>query len=68
MTGNTFLACPLLKHMEASQHLRKKFESGYSHLSNSREGWNKRGGGAKVTKSLNVELGINQEGGIFGKN
>ena len=31
----------------------------YSHLFNKRGGWNKRGGGAKVAKSLNVELGIN---------
>ena len=30
----------------------------YSHLSNSRVGWNKRGGGAKVAKSINVEGGI----------
>ena len=28
-------------------------------------GWNIRGGGAKVSKSLNVEVGINVEGGIF---
>ena len=28
---------------------------------------NKRGGGAKFAKSLNVEVGINVEGGIFGK-
>ena len=34
----------------------------YSHFFNKREGWNKRGGGAKVAKSLNVE------GRIFGKN
>jgi hypothetical protein len=34
----------------------------YSHL------FNKRGGGAKVAILLNVELGINVEGGIFGKN
>ena len=40
----------------------------YSHLFNKRGAWNKRGGGAKVAKSLNVELGINEEGGIFGKN
>ena len=33
----------------------------YSHLSN------KRGGGAKFAKSLNVEVGINVEGGIFWK-
>ena len=39
----------------------------YSHLSNSRGGWNKRGGGAKVAKLLNVEAGINVEGGIFWK-
>ena len=30
-------------------------------------GWNKRGGGAKVAKSLNVEVGKNMEGGIFCK-
>ena len=40
----------------------------YSHLFNIRGAWNKRGGGAKVAKLLNVELGINVEGGIFGKN
>ena len=40
----------------------------YSHLFNKRGAWNKRGGGTKVAKSLNVELGINEEGGIFGKN
>ena len=40
----------------------------YSHLFNKRGVWNKRGGGAKVAKTLNVELGINEEGGIFGKN
>ena len=31
----------------------------YSHF------FNKRGGGAKVAKSLNVEIGINVEGWIF---
>ena len=36
----------------------------YSHLSNNREGWNKRGGGAKAAKSINVEIGIHVEGGI----
>ena len=30
----------------------------YSHLSNKRGSWNKRGGGAKVAKSLSVEGGI----------
>ena len=39
----------------------------YSHLSNSRGGWNKRGGGATVAKSINVEVGINVEGVIFWK-
>ena len=39
----------------------------YSHLSNKHGGWNKRRGGAKVAKSLNMEVGINVEGGIFWK-
>ena len=39
----------------------------YFHLSNNRGGWNKRGGSAKVAKSLNMEVGINIEGGIFWK-
>ena len=39
----------------------------YSHLYNKRGGWNKGRGGAKVAKSLNVEVGINVEGGIFWK-
>ena len=39
----------------------------YSHLSNSRGGWNKRGGGAKVAKSMNMEVGINVAGGILWK-
>ena len=41
--------------------------NGYSHLSNNSGGWNKHGWGAKVAKSLNVEVGINMEGGIFRK-
>ena len=36
----------------------------YSHLFNKRGGWNKRVGGAKVAKSLNVEARINVEGGF----
>ena len=40
---------------------------GYSHLSNNRGGWNKRRGSAKVAKSVNVEVGINVEGGFFWK-
>ena len=39
----------------------------YSHLSNNCGGWNIRGGRAKVAKSINVEVGINVEGGIFWK-
>ena len=34
----------------------------YSHLSINCEGWNKRGGGAKAAKSINVEVEINVEG------
>ena len=41
--------------------------SPYSHLFNKHGGWNKRGGNAKVAKSLNVEVGINAKGGIFWK-
>ena len=37
----------------------------YSHLSNSRGDWNKHGGGAKVAKSINVEVGITVEVGFF---
>ena len=39
----------------------------YSHLFTKCGGWNKPGGGAKVAKSLNVEVGINVEGEIFWK-
>ena len=39
----------------------------YFQLSNNCEGWNKRGGGAKVAKSINLEVGINMEGGTFWK-
>ena len=38
------------------EQVKKAFS--YSHLSNKRGGWNKRGGGAKFAKSLNVEGGI----------
>ena len=41
--------------------------SKYSHVSNNCGGLNKRGGGAKVSKSVNVEVGLNMEGGIFWK-
>ena len=44
------------------------FSTMYSYLSNNHGGWNKRGGGAKVAKSINVEGG-NVRGGwiIFSK-
>ena len=45
----------------------KQLKCVYSHLFNSRGDWNKRGGAAKVAKSINVEVGINVEGGIFWK-
>ena len=45
----------------------KNLHSTYSHLSNNRGGWNKRGGIVKVAKSINVDVGINLEGGIFWK-
>ena len=41
------------------------YAGSYSHFSNSQEGWNKRGVGAKVAKSINMEVGIKVEGGIF---
>jgi hypothetical protein len=44
------------------------YKSHYSHLSNKRGDWNKREGGVKVAKSLNVEIGINVEVGIFLRN
>jgi hypothetical protein len=39
----------------------------YSQLSNRRGGWNKHGGGAKVSELINEEVGINVEVGIFWK-
>ena len=40
---------------------------GYFHLFDKRGGWNKRGGGVKVAKSLNVEVRVNVEGENFWK-
>jgi hypothetical protein len=57
--------CALCTHFGFSlsnrQHQSHCTEVAYSHLSN------KRGGGAKFAKSLNVEVGINVEGGILWK-
>ena len=50
--------------MTSDERLRlAEFRRAYSHLSNSRGGWNKRRGDAKVAKSINVEVGLNVEGG-----
>ncbi len=38
-----------------------------SNVSKLKEDWNKRRGRATVTKSINLEVGINLEGGIFWK-
>ena len=57
---------PFLIHVEA-QKFSHESRHEYSHLSNKRGGWNKRGGGAKFAKSLNVEVGINVEGEILWK-
>ena len=56
-------------HLKAILHSTKwqYFQKTYSYLSNKRGGWNKRGGGAKFAKLLNVEVGINVEGGILWK-
>ena len=57
--------------MNISLHIKEIIgnsrENVYSHLSNNRGGWNKRGGRAKVAKSINVEVGINVEGEISWK-
>ena len=44
------------------------YQCKYSHLFNKRGGWNKCGGDAIVAKSLNMQIGINVEGGIYWKN
>ena len=46
---------------------RKNIPTKLISLLNSRVGWNKRGGGAKVPELINEEVGINVEGGIFWK-
>ena len=55
------------KYREKTQLGQNIYEIAYSHLFNKRGGWNKREGGAKLAKSLNVEVGINVEGGSFWK-
>ena len=65
LNKDTFFAHENMKKMPSKvAHNRPKFFfQYYSHLFNKRGGWNKRGGGAKNAKSLNVEVGINVEGG-----
>ena len=56
----------MMSNLEGVQNSLKNWmlwdKVGYSHLFKKRGGWNKRGGGAKIAKSLNVEVGINVEG------
>ena len=47
--------------------IEKKNSITHSHLSNKPGGWNKRGGGTKFAKSLNMEVGINVKGWILWK-
>ena len=47
-------------HIELTLHSTTPHRFRYSHLFNKHGGWNKRGGGAKVAKSINVEVGILQ--------
>ena len=46
---------------------RKNIPTKLISLLNSRVGWNKRGGGAKVPELINEEVGIKVEDGIFRK-
>ena len=42
-----------------------KTELDYSNLTKNRGDWNKHGGEVKIAKPLNVEAGINMEGGRY---
>ena len=53
------------KILSKFKFLSKSSRIRYSHLSDNRGGWNKRGGGAKVAKSINVEAGITVEVGKY---
>ena len=54
------------KHLALGRILKLNVQTYvYSHLSNNRGGWNKRGGEAKIAKSLNVEAGIKVEVGKY---
>ena len=57
-----------LLHLFYGRQCRREWKGyEYSHLSNSKGGWNKHGGDAKVPELLNKIVGINMEGGIFWK-
>ena len=51
-----FIMIAFFRHVTHFYYDRIFFIS-YSHLSNNRGGWNKRGGSAKSAKSINVEGG-----------
>ena len=54
-----------LKVIALEMHQKAVLQSKYSHLFNNRGGWNKRGGEAKIAKSLNVEAGMKVEVGKY---
>ena len=58
---------PRFSELQGFKIADPRFIDIYSHLSNNYVGWNKRGGSEKVAKSINVEVGIKVEGGIFWK-
>ena len=55
-----FLSVSVTTVMELLMHCTLQNFTIYSHLFNKRGGWNKRGGGAKVAKSINADVGILQ--------
>ena len=62
---NYYLSFLLNRHIGYFQSQATLEVYNYSHLSNNRGGWNKRGEEAKIAKSLNVEAGINMEVGKY---
>ena len=68
--GNSCAAAPdyaSLHNVSLHKLKKKKNSITHSHLSNKPGGWNKRGGGTKFAKSLNMEVGINVKGWILWK-
>ena len=62
MTRNT----GIYSHLSNS-HVGWNKRGGKGYKINKRGGWNKRGGGAKIIKSINMEVEINVEDRIFWK-